>query len=97
MILQVPPFYAASGDADGSVRLWDLRAGNCLHKVKGHDGAVVAINSTEKYVISSGLDDKLCIWDRNKGSILHSLDLVSFLQMFIFLEFGWNVFRVLVT
>lgn len=73
----MPPFYAASGDADGIVRLWDLQAGTCLHKVKGHDGAVVSINSTDKCVISSGLDDKLCIWDRKKGCILHSLDLVS--------------------
>ena len=74
---QIPPFYAASGDADGTIRLWDLQAGTCLHKVKGHDGAVVAINSTDKYVLSSGLDDTLCIWDRKRGSILHSLDLVS--------------------
>lgn len=72
---KVPPFYAASGDADGIVRLWDLQAGTCLHKVKGHDGAVVSINSTDKHVISSGLDDKLCIWDRKKGCIQHSLDL----------------------
>ena len=74
---QIPPFYAASGDADGTVRLWDLQAGTCLHKVNGHDGAVVAINSTDKYILSSGLDDKLCIWDRKRGSIFYSLDLVS--------------------
>ena len=72
----MPPYSAASGDADGTVRLWDLPMGSCIHKVKCHNGGIVALTMTTKYVISSGLDDKLVIWDRNRGNITHSLELV---------------------
>lgn len=68
-----PPYAAASGDAEGSVRLWDLPTGSCVHKVKCHEANVVALTCTIKFVISSGLDDRLVIWDRCKGNIVHNL------------------------
>ncbi|OWF39399.1 sterol regulatory element-binding protein cleavage-activating protein-like [Mizuhopecten yessoensis] len=72
---KLPPYAAASGDAEGTVRLWDLPTGSCIHKVKCHEGNVVALTCTTRFVISSGLDDLLVIWDRCKGNILHSLSM----------------------
>ncbi|XP_048754317.2 sterol regulatory element-binding protein cleavage-activating protein-like [Ostrea edulis] len=70
-----PPFNVASGDAEGTTRLWDLHTGTCLHKVKVHEAAVVALTCTIKYVISSGLDDRLCLWDRKRGTLVHELEM----------------------
>ncbi|XP_062599956.1 sterol regulatory element-binding protein cleavage-activating protein-like [Saccostrea cucullata] len=72
---KTPPFNVASGDAEGTTRLWDLHTGTCLHKVKVHEAAVVALTCTPKYVVSSGLDDRLCIWDRKRGTLIHELDM----------------------
>ena len=64
-----------SGSADGSIRLWDLLTGHCVHKVKGHDGAIVSLTCTDAYIISSGLDDKMCVWERKRGHLLYSVDM----------------------
>ncbi|KAJ8314345.1 hypothetical protein KUTeg_008906 [Tegillarca granosa] len=72
-----PPYHVASGAANGSVRLWDLHSGSCVHKVRVHDGAVLALICTSKYVISAGVDDQLCIWDKRTGVITHLLQLDS--------------------
>ncbi|KAK3101013.1 hypothetical protein FSP39_000257 [Pinctada imbricata] len=70
-----PPFHAASGDSDGTVRLWDLHTGSCLHKTRVHDGAIVALTCTAKHTICSGLDDRLCIFDRVRGNVVHVLEM----------------------
>ena len=72
---QCPPYAAVSGSADGSIRLWDLLTGTCVHKVKGHDGTVVSLTCTDVYIISSGLDDKMCVWERKRGHLLYSVDM----------------------
>ncbi|XP_041365861.1 sterol regulatory element-binding protein cleavage-activating protein-like isoform X2 [Gigantopelta aegis] len=70
-----PPYAAASGSADGSVRLWDLLTGTCVYDFKGHDGSIVTLTATLHYIISLGLDDKICIWERSRGQMLHSLEM----------------------
>lgn len=77
-LLQSPPFNVVSGDAEGVLRLWDLHTGTCLHKVKVHEATVVALTSTPRYMVSSGLDDRLCIVDRKRGTLVHELDMVMF-------------------
>jgi len=74
---KVAPLAAASGAEDGSVRLWDLLTGSCVHKLAGHDEAVTSLTCTTDYVISSGLDDRLCVWERCKGHLLHWIQMVS--------------------
>ncbi|XP_074658756.1 sterol regulatory element-binding protein cleavage-activating protein-like [Tubulanus polymorphus] len=72
---KVAPLAAASGCEDGSVRLWDLLTGACVHKLDSHQGAVTAVTCTPMFVISSAQDDRLCIWERCRGTLLHSIRL----------------------
>ena len=69
-----------SGSADGSVRLWDLLTGTCVYDFKGHDGSIVSLIATLHYIVSLGLDDKICVWERSRGQLLHSLEMVSILR-----------------
>ncbi|ELU06614.1 hypothetical protein CAPTEDRAFT_96666 [Capitella teleta] len=66
------PLAAISGSDDGDVRVWDLLTGACVHKLQGHEvSRVTAVTSTQNYIISTGVDDRLCVWDRCKGHLLH--------------------------
>ena len=76
-VFQVAPLAAVSGAEDGSVRLWDLLTGSCVHKFSGHISAVTSLTCTPMYVISAGTDDRMCIWERRGGQLLHWLILVS--------------------
>ncbi len=77
VLLQGIPLAAASGSEDGSVRLWDLLTGACVHKLEGHYGMVVSLTCTPMYVVSTGMDDRLCIWERCKGHLLHWIQMVG--------------------
>lgn len=74
---QVAPFAAMSGSVDGSVRLWDLLTGTCVHKFKWHDAPVVSLMASPLYIASVGLDDKMCVYERTKSVLLHTIALES--------------------
>jgi len=37
----------------------------------------VGLICTDMYVISSGLDDKLCVWERKRGHLLYTVEMDS--------------------
>ena len=40
-------------------------------RLEGHDGTVSSLTLTAMYVVSCGMDDRLCIWERIRGHLLH--------------------------
>ncbi|XP_070211949.1 sterol regulatory element-binding protein cleavage-activating protein-like isoform X2 [Littorina saxatilis] len=70
-----PPYAAASGSSDGSVRLWDLMTGTCTHKFKWHDEAVVQLATSLQFVVSLAQDDHMCVWERTRGQLVHKLQM----------------------
>ena len=71
------PAGAVSGGEEGSVRIWNLDTGVCLHILHGHTAPVTSVTATRAHVVSSGLDDRLCIWLRERGTMMHWLQLGS--------------------
>ncbi|KAL5006353.1 hypothetical protein ScPMuIL_015159 [Solemya velum] len=69
------PYAAASGSADGTIRVWDLLTGTCVHKIVADSDTILKIVCTNNYIISCGMADRLCVWERNRGSLVHSFDL----------------------
>ena len=68
--------------------------------MQGHTAAVTTLTCTNLYVVSAGLDDRLCIYERMKGHQLHWIQMVRILFTFNFcykcyrpplLVEGWDV------
>jgi WD40 repeat protein len=59
----------ASGSEDQTVRLWDVRSGQCLHTLQEHSGRVTAVAfGPAEDVLASGGDDRLIkLWDAKTG------------------------------
>ncbi|KAL8598351.1 hypothetical protein ACOMHN_047672 [Nucella lapillus] len=68
-----PPYAAASGSSDGTVRLWDLMTGTCTHKFKWHDEAVVELATSLQFVVSLAHNDYMCVWERTRCQLLHKI------------------------
>nr|CAB3265884.1 sterol regulatory element-binding protein cleavage-activating protein-like [Phallusia mammillata] len=75
-----PPTGAVSGSADGSVKLWDLLTGICVHTLDEHTDSLTAVQCSSSHVVSFGQDGKFCIWARRTGFLLQVVKLESALH-----------------
>jgi WD40 repeat protein len=68
---------AVSGGLDNELIVWDLRNGNRLRVLKGHNNAVTsaAVSAGKPLGISTSIDKTLKMWDLESGAKLASLDL----------------------
>ena len=72
-----------SGSYDTTLKLWDVRSGQCTRTFSGHNHAVssCAFSSDGHFVLSGSYDQTLKLWDSNSGQCLKTLlghtDLVS--------------------
>ncbi|KAK4064104.1 hypothetical protein Purlil1_14133 [Purpureocillium lilacinum] len=65
--------FLASGSADGSIKIWDLSHGKCLHTLHENDGAVNATAfSTNGAQVASASSDIISVWDAGSGRRLQS-------------------------
>ncbi|AKI98502.1 WD40 repeat protein [Archangium gephyra] len=67
--------WVATGDADSSVRLWDVRTGGELHRFLGHSSSVTsaAISRDGRWLASGSEDTTVKLWDVRGGSELCTL------------------------
>lgn len=72
------PSTAVSGCQVGQVCVWDLQTGTCLFSVEAHPGASVSsILPTPHFIVTSGTDDKVFIWDKQTGNLVHTIPQVT--------------------
>lgn len=66
---------AASGGADGRVRLWDVKTGKELRRFEGHAGRIwtVAFSPDGRRLLSGGFDQTIRVWDLVSGRELRRL------------------------
>jgi division protein 1 len=63
----------ASGYADGIIRLWDLRSGQCHRQLKEHTGSVTCLKFDDRIIVSGSVDKTVKVWDLRNGSVLQTI------------------------
>ncbi|KAI8430555.1 hypothetical protein MSG28_000785 [Choristoneura fumiferana] len=65
-----------SGNADSTVKVWDITTGHCLHTLSGpnkHQSAVTCLQSSNRFVITSSDDGTVKLWDVRTGEFIRNL------------------------
>lgn len=70
---QLSPSFAASGCQQGLICVWDLLTGTCVYSLQANQGSIVSLITTPAYLISSGINNSFCIWEKNQGHLLHTI------------------------
>ena len=67
---------ALSGSRDESLRLWDLRTGQCVRVMEGHAGWVssVSMDSACKTAVSGSDDETVKLWDLGSGQCIKTYE-----------------------
>jgi len=65
----------ASGTVALTVRLWDIRTGECLKILQGHTSRInsVAFNSEDQIIAACSRDGTIILWDVETGECLKIL------------------------
>jgi len=68
--------YALSGGSDGSLRLWDLAAAQCVSTLGSHTGDVrsTTVSADGRLALSGGSDCSVKVWDLAARQCLSALD-----------------------
>lgn len=73
VVLDLGRNQACSGSMDGTVRVWNLRTGQCRHALTGHTSLVGLLGLSPSHLVSAAADATLRIWDPDTGELRHAL------------------------
>ncbi|GMW00568.1 MAG: hypothetical protein AMXMBFR84_17050 [Candidatus Hydrogenedentota bacterium] len=68
--------YALSGSKDNTVKLWDLKTGNCVRKLKGHRKSVASVYLSRHgtVALSGCVDGTVRLWDIGRAECIRDMD-----------------------
>jgi len=62
-----------SGNADYTLKVWNIRSGECLHTLEGHKNAVTSVQFDDDYIVSSSDDGTVKVWDLHTAQMVREL------------------------
>lgn len=67
-------FRVVSGSRDTTLRVWDIKTGECLHVLLGHLAAVRCVQYDGRLVVSGAYDYTVKVWNPEREECLHTLE-----------------------
>ena len=67
--------YLASGSRDKTIKIWEVKSGNCMATLIGHDNWVtdLCFHPNGRFLLSTSDDKTLRAWDLNSGRCYRKL------------------------
>jgi F-box/WD-40 domain protein MET30 len=62
-----PPSYMLTGSLDGTIRLWHVPSGRCVHRFFGHVEGIWSLAADSLRLVSGAEDKTIKIWDPRTG------------------------------
>lgn len=62
-----------SGSRDRSIKIWDMRTGECRRTLMGHTASVLCLQYDDRFIISGSSDATIIQWDIETGKIMRTL------------------------
>ncbi len=62
-----PPLYMLTGSLDGTIRLWHVPSGRCVHRFFGHVEGIWSLAADSLRLVSGAEDKTIKIWDPRTG------------------------------
>ncbi|KAH7112946.1 sulfur metabolite repression control protein-like protein SconB [Dendryphion nanum] len=63
----LPPSYMLTGSLDGTIRLWHVPSGRCVHRFFGHVEGIWSLAADSLRLVSGAEDKTIKIWDPRTG------------------------------
>jgi F-box/WD-40 domain protein MET30 len=63
----LPPSYMLTGSLDGTIRLWHVLSGRCVHRFFGHVEGIWSLAADTLRLVSGAEDKTIKIWDPRTG------------------------------
>ena len=72
-LLQLRGNILVSGNADRTLKVWDVESGECVSTLVGHDSAVTCLQFDETKLVSGSDDGMLKLWDMKTGKFVRNI------------------------
>ncbi|KAG0061833.1 hypothetical protein BGZ90_003360 [Linnemannia elongata] len=72
--IQFDGYKVISGSRDTTIKIWDIRSGECVRTYSGHTASVLCLQYDDTRIVSGSSDTSILVWDLETGQIIQRLD-----------------------
>ncbi|KAL2913590.1 hypothetical protein HK105_206892 [Polyrhizophydium stewartii] len=62
-----------SGSRDDTIKVWDIKTGQCRQTLRGHNASVLCLQYNQTMLVSGSSDASIIVWDLLRGTVVRKL------------------------